>query len=163
MNIPDERLQKLEIESAENLAGWQRARADYQNLKRECDEKIERLSGEVKRSMLRELLPMYDTLRLATQSPPDPEHVQQWIDGIIQIRAQIDALLKKWNVSTISTLHQPFDPEIHEALQAENGVSDIVVKELQAGYVVDGKLLYPAKVVVGEKGKDKAKKKSTHQ
>ncbi len=148
------RIEELENESAERLAGWQRARADYQNIKRESEERVMRAHAEAKLMLLREALPIYDHLRQATQHKPDDAHVDSWIEGIIRIREQFDALLKKWHVQSVPTVGQEFDPHQHEAVET-TGDGDEVTRELQAGYRVGDQLIYPAKVAVGKSGPTK--------
>lgn len=146
-----ERIAELEAESAERLAGWQRAKADYQNLKRESEERLLRTTVQVKMSLLREILPMYDHLKQATKTKPDKAHADSWIEGIIRVREQFDGLLSKWHIQPVPTVGREFDPRIHEAVQSD-GEGEYVSQELQSGYVLDDELVYPAKVAVGKSG-----------
>ncbi len=139
----------LESESVERLAGWQRSRADYQNLKRETDERLTRVMQDAKISFLKEILPIYEQLRQATLTHPDEAHVASWIDGIDRIRQQFESVWKKWGVTSVPTVGQPFDPHVHEAVQSLSPEGDEVVQELEAGYMTQDRLIYPAKVIVG--------------
>src|SRR3989344_6643034 len=104
------RLTEVEAESSDRLAGWQRSRADYQNLKRETEERINRITAEAKFGLLREVLPVYEHLRQATINAPDQEHTEAWIQGIKQIREELDRIFKKWHVTAIKTVGETFDP-----------------------------------------------------
>lgn len=143
-----ERLERSEREAAENLAGWQRARADYQNLKKECESKQAQFMADAKEMILEEFLPSYDHLKQAVRQAVDEAHLPEWRRGIEQITEQWWAALKRLGVEAVPTVHHPFNPAIHEAVD-QHAEGDTVVREVQGGYTVNGRLLYPARVVVG--------------
>lgn len=146
------RLCALEQQAAEYLAGWQRARADYQNLKKESERKQLQFISRAREMLLEEVLPIYDSLRRALAVASDAEHAVEWRRGIEQIKNQWDALLKRWQVEQVVSVGQMFDPLIHEAVGRDgDGSGDVVVGEVEGGYRLGDKVLYPAKVVVGIK------------
>lgn len=145
----EKRIAELEKEAAENLAGWQRARADYQNLKKEFERKEMQFMSDAKEIFLEEFLPIYDHLKRALAEPIDASHVKEWRAGMEQIEAQWLAVLKKLGVEAVPTLNEKFNPDIHLAIE-HRGSGDMVIEEMQGGYRVNGRLLYPAKVVVGD-------------
>ncbi|OGL86036.1 nucleotide exchange factor GrpE, partial [Candidatus Uhrbacteria bacterium RIFCSPLOWO2_02_FULL_48_12] len=61
----EEKVKELERQAEENFAGWQRARADYQNLKKEWEKKQTQFMVEAKKILLAEILPIYDHLKQA--------------------------------------------------------------------------------------------------
>ena len=138
----------LEKKANENFAGWQRALADYQNLKKEWEKKQFSFMNEAKKIFLAEFLPIYDNLKKAVNTPSDQSNGLEWRNGIEQIKEQCDLLIRRWNVEPVATVGENFNPELHEALEHQND-GQTVTQELQGGYLVDGQLLYPAKVVVG--------------
>lgn len=145
----DEKIKELERQAEENFAGWQRARADYQNLKKEWEKKQAQFMVEAKKILLAEILPIYDHLKQAMNIPLNGNHFLEWRRGIEQIKGQWDALLKRWKVEEVPTLGEKFNPEIHEAVEHHDSGNEIISRELQSGYKVEGQLLYPARVVVG--------------
>ncbi|MFA5954401.1 MAG: nucleotide exchange factor GrpE [Patescibacteria group bacterium] len=155
----EKRIEELEATLKEHTAGWQRARADYQNLKRESEEKQHSYADLTRRRMLQDLLPIYDLLKRATETTPDAEHVTSWISGVQQIVTTWKNLLTRWQVTTIDTENKSFDPSLHEAVGTDGNMQvGAIVKELEGGYMVNGVLVRPAKVIVGtkEEGKNKA-------
>lgn len=148
----NERIKELERKVEENFAGWQRARADYQNLKKEWEKKQTQFMTDAKKILLWELLPIYDHLKQAMNLPPNDSHFLEWRRGIEQIKSQYDALLKRWNVEPVATTGEKFNPELHEAIDSKDANNEIITQEVRGGYKVDGQLLYPAKVIVGLTG-----------
>lgn len=146
----EEKIKELERQAAENFAGWQRARADYQNLKKEWERKQTQFMVEAKKILLTEILPIYDHLKQAMSIPPNADHFLEWRRGIEQIKGQWDALLRRWQVEGVPTMGEKFNPEIHEAVRHQDSGNETISREIQGGYKVEGQLLYPARVVVGE-------------
>jgi molecular chaperone GrpE len=50
----------------------------------------------------------------------------------------------------IDAVGQEFDPRLHEAVMKKPGPEGIVLEEIRKGYVLNGRLLRPSLVVVGE-------------
>ena len=127
----------------EYKAGWQRAQADYQNLKRE----VESMRGEWARmseqQILEEFLPVYDNFKLAfgLQTSDYCSEQQNWVKGIECIMKQFEKILKDHGVEQIKTVGEIFNPELHEAIGEE--ASDLpehtIVREVEAGYMMKGK------------------------
>lgn len=145
-------LVETERKAAENLAGWQRALADYQNLKREWERKQGQFMQDAKVKFLLEMLPIIDHLKSALAQPTDPSHYLDWRQGITHIGAEWEQLLKRWEIEQVPTVGQIFDPHIHEAVEqrgGKNSGADIVVAEVRPGYKCGDRLLYPAQVIIG--------------
>ena len=72
-------------------------------------------------------------------------------------KKQFEAVFEKFNIETIDPTGQPFNPELHQAMVMQ--LSSIVapnhvITVFQKGYVLNGRLLRPAMVVVA-KAEDK--------
>jgi len=141
----------------EYLAGWQRARADYLNFKKEQEEKFKEFEHLAKLDLIIKLLPILDSLEEATKNISFQEKNNQWFRGMINIKKQIKETLEKEGLAEIETQEgERFDPMIHEAMeQVESALPEgHVAGLLQKGYKVSKKLLRPAKVKVS-KGRGK--------
>ncbi len=145
-----------EKEKQEYKTGWQRAVADYQNLKKE----IEKMRGEwVQMSeveLLKELLPVYDNFKKALSFSSDVGEESKQIEGLKKgigyIMKQLWNILSVHGVEAIETIGKPFDPMIHETIGEEeaDAPSHTIVKEIEGGYRLRGKVIKPAKVVVAK-------------
>jgi molecular chaperone GrpE len=139
-----------EREKAEaNLAGWQRAQADYVNYKRRAEQEKEEVSQFANSILVLNLLPILDDWERALASTPDDQADHGWVEGIRLIERKLRGVLESQGLSPIEALGQPFDPTLHEAAMQGKGEEGIVIEELQKGYKFRDRVIRPSKVVVG--------------
>lgn len=147
-----EEIEQLKAQCDEYLNGWKRAKADYSNLKKETNEKQKSFFDLANSALIREVLPVYDNLKKAVSLAP-AEQGNSWVEGVKAIKKQFADFLKNYGIEEIKTVGEKFNPEFHEAVSKEKkeGVeSDIIISEISSGYLMKGKVLAPAKVVVSE-------------
>jgi molecular chaperone GrpE len=132
---------------------WLRAVADYQNLKKDtAKEKVEWVKF-ANAGLILELLPILNHFKEAIKHVPAGEETKDWVVGIFHIKKQLEDFLKNLGIEEIKTVGEKFDPEFHEAIdhrEVEGTESDQVVEEVQPGYMMQGKVIEPAKVVVAK-------------
>lgn len=120
---------------------WKRALADYQNLeKRVAEDKIN-LSFISKKIVLVRLLPVLDSL----------EKLQENIDdeGLRLTIRNFNSALENLGVKEVETKGKDFDLNTMEAIELTEGKKNKVLKVHQKGYLLNDKLIRPAKVNVG--------------
>lgn len=148
----EELIAKLESEVNYNLAGWQRAQADYQNLKKESEQIRVNSIKLANKSLIENLIPVFDNFALATKHLPQELQENNWVQGIIFIHRQLQDILLAEGVDIIDPMGQIFDPNLHEAVDSvdlEDGVeSNTIVEVLQVGYTLHGSLIRSARVKV---------------
>ena len=142
-----------------NLAGWQRAQADFVNYKRRTEQEKEELSSFAKAALIFSLLPILDDLERAFTSVPHNLAKLSWVDGIKLIERKLWAILEAQGLSAIEALGEPFDPNLHEAAMHGKGKEGIVIDELQKGYKLHDRVIRPAMVAVGNGEEDKEENK----
>ncbi len=130
--------------SEEYLNGWQRAQADYHNLEKEMEHKRSDWTKMASADMIMQILPVYDNLKLALEHS---DGKSGWAVGVEHVLNQFKKVLEENGVVEIKTVGQEFNPEIHEAVKKESD-KNIITKQIKAGYKLNGKVLYPAKVIV---------------
>ncbi|PIR06946.1 MAG: nucleotide exchange factor GrpE [Candidatus Komeilibacteria bacterium CG11_big_fil_rev_8_21_14_0_20_36_20] len=143
--------QDLEKQVAENLAGWQKALADYQNLQKETAKQMAGLSVFQTNVLILEILPVFDNYRIALQHIPKAEQQSSWAIGLEHILKMWESFLADKKIGRIKTVGHKFDPHIHEAVdkaQDEHKKDQEIVKEVLAGYKLEDKVIRPAKVIV---------------
>lgn len=141
------------------LAGWKRAQADYQNLKRESElDRVERAKFANER-LLRDLLPVLDQFGLAlsfvpsTQTLPEAEKTvwDKWLVGIRAVQSLWDQAAGQAGLERIAT-DGAFDPQVHDAVTEE--VSDkpegTILRVVQPGWRLHGRVLQPARVIIAK-------------
>lgn len=147
---PDAR-QRLQQQADEYLKGWQRAKADYLNLKKQAEREREETVQFANAALLLQLLPIYDHFKRALEHVPDNARKTEWVKGVGHIRSQFQSFFKTLGIEEIPTVNELFDPVQHEAITREQraGVTpDTVIEELATGFTFRGKVLIPAKVKV---------------
>ena len=140
-----------------NLAGWQRAQADFINYKRRSEQEKEEIGKFANSVLMLNLLPILDDLERAFASIPLQLAKLSWVDGIKLIERKLWASLEAQGLSQIKALGEPFDPKLHEAAMHAKGKEGIVIEELQKGYKLHDRVVRPTMVVVGN-GEEEEKK-----
>ena len=140
-----EKLKEAEEKAKEYLDKWQRAQADFVNLrKRDEEAKVEFLKF-ANVGLISELLPVLDGLSLA---------VSHGDKGVEAIHNLLLKTLKQNGLEEINPLGEIFDPNFHEAIgiiKTEKADENHKILEVsQKGYIMESKVLRPAKVRVGE-------------
>lgn len=128
-----------------------RATADYQNLQRESTEKLADIRKYATEGLLLELCPLVDYFNTAFASIPSTEQQSSWLQGIKHIQTYLLKVLQDNNVELMQPVGQPFDPHRHEAVSEEASdtqAPNTVLRVLQAGFTLNGKVIRHAKVVV---------------
>lgn len=132
-----------------NLAGWQRAQADFINYKRRSEQEKEESVNFANSLLMLNLLPILDDLERAFASIPTRLAKLSWVDGVKLIERKLRATLEAQGLSPIKALGEPFDPNLHEATRQDKGKEGLVIGEVQKGYKFRDRVIRPSKVVVG--------------
>ncbi|MFH0792347.1 MAG: nucleotide exchange factor GrpE [bacterium] len=136
-------------QKTEYLGGWQRARADFQNYKKEEALRMEAIVGFSSEMFILKILPILDNFELAQKAIPEDLEENNHIKGMMLIKNQLDEFIKDAGITEIITTNQMFNPLFHEVVEEvdQTGVSSgVVVEETQKGYLLNGKVIRPAKV-----------------
>ncbi|MBI2453339.1 nucleotide exchange factor GrpE [Candidatus Peregrinibacteria bacterium] len=147
-------LQKL-LEEAEkqieNLTSTsKRALADLVNFKRRVEEEKKHFVHFANAGLLQEILQVVDNFERALSLVPENLKENDWVKGVISIENQLKTILVKQGVKEIKTLGEKIDPYLHEAIMTEKGEKNIILEVYERGYMLDDKILRPAKVKVGD-------------
>ena len=141
--------------------------AEVENTKKRLSREKEEFTKYAAESMVRELLPIVDSLDQALVAVDKQSDPQAIIKGVHLIYRQLLGLLEQEGVKRISTVGEPFDPHKHEAVAqvaTEDGKSDdTIVEEVQVGYTMHGKVIRPAMVKVAKKAATHDKQQVTRQ
>jgi len=133
---------------------WMRQLAELENFKKRAErEKVEFLY-RANEAMAKDLLSVVDNLERALEHVQVSGENNTLPQGLLLTYQKLLKILGNYGLEKIEALGQPFNPEFHEAmLQQEDFQQDenIVLKELNKGYVFQGRLLRPTLVVVSKK------------
>lgn len=139
----------LEQELEDLRQKYLRAVADYQNLRRRSDEERKEWSRYTLTSVIVNYLPVLDDLDRALASVDADIADHRWVEGVRMVERKFRTVLESSGVQPIEAEGATFDPAMHEAISYAPGPEGSVVAVVQAGYTVDGRVIRPARVVVG--------------
>jgi len=137
----------------EYLAGWQRERADFLNYKRDELARINEVVSYASIDLILKILPILDNLELAEKKIPNDLINNESVRGLLQIKIQLQDVLKKQGVEEIKALDQKFDPNLHEAIEEveiKDKEPNIVIEEIKKGYKFNERVIRATKVRVSK-------------
>lgn len=142
-----EKLKKSGLEKQEYLAGWQRAKADFINARKEEEENRSRFVKFSELNLILELLILADSFDgLFKHGKKD--------DGIENIHRQLLDILKSKGVEPIKAAGKTFNPEEHEAVGEipvdSKEKENIIIEEIRRGYKMRGRIIRPTQVKIGK-------------
>lgn len=133
-------------------------KAELENYRKRMIREQEQAIKFANKNLISELLNIVDYLERAIQhskvlkSKADAE-VSNFVSGVEMSQHEFLQLLGRFGVEFVGSVGESFDPEKHEALgqkEAGKDLVDKVVEVLQKGSVLHGRLIKPAKVIVGK-------------
>ena len=129
-----------------------RARAEIENLNRRHAREVEHAHKFALDGFVRELLQVRDSLELghdaALDATADVEKLREGTELTLKLLTDV---MNKFGVQQISPMGEPFNPELHQAMttQPRDDVPpNTVVAVVQKGYLLNGRLVRPALVMV---------------
>mgnify|MGYP005856165645 FL=1 len=131
-----------------------RRQADFENFRRRVERERAEFAEYAGMETIRELLPVLDDLERALKAAPVEGPAAEYARGVEMIYQRFSDVLRKLGLEPIESAGQPFDPNVHHAVEtvAGAGAEDhTVLEEFQKGYNFKGKLLRPAMVRVAVK------------
>ena len=146
-------VEELEQSLAEAKDQALRAAAEAQNVRRRAEQEAEKARKFALEKFVKELLPVVDSLEKALESMQDDASEAHREGVSMTLKMQLD-VLSKFGVESIEPQGEPFDPQVHEAMaMVPNPELDpnTAMDVMQKGYLLNGRLVRPAMVVVSQK------------
>ena len=142
-----EELEATRRERNEYLDALRRLKAEFENSRKRQERERARILETASERLVVELLPILDNLDRALEAEGDIH------EGVRAIRDQLVAALGKEGLLPVASDGQPFDPNVHEAVlgqPTEEHEEGTILQTFQRGYLLNGKPIRPAKVVVAK-------------
>lgn len=134
---------KAEVTKTQELA--KRIQADSINASNRARRDIEEGAKSTKKRILSDLLPAIDSLELAIKNCEGDD------SGLKLTLNLLMKTLEQYGVETINPEQEIFDPEMHEAMtviEQEGTATNTIIEVLQKGYMIQDRLIRPARVIV---------------
>jgi molecular chaperone GrpE len=156
---PEDPVQALQARVEQLEEKLARARADLQNAQKrhaiERSQAIRYANAEVMKS----LLGVLDDFERSLEAAQTSSNLEAVVDGVRLVYENLTKALRDHGLEPIPALHEPFDPEVHEALLQERSQDyppGTVVQEVARGYRLRDRVVRPSKVIVSKKPEEEA-------
>ena len=150
----DEKLKEAQRLAEEFKDKYLRAHAELDNARKRLAKEKEEYIKFANEDILSAILYVIDNFDRALEHMNGTQKVETILEGIRMIQKQFHALLEQNGMKRIESLGKKFDPAVHEAIEhieTDEDKDSIVMEEIQAGYLLNDRLLRPAAVKVGKK------------
>ena len=155
-------VEELEMKCEEYLAGWKRALADYDNLKRDLPRERDDIRRYAMERAAEGFLGVLEHFDQAMKHEPDlsscdkdvKKKIFSWLSGIIHIRTAMVEELKALGLESVEPeIGSPYLPQIQESVGArkeEGSKSEHILEVVARGWKLGEKLLRPPRVIISE-------------
>jgi len=129
-----------------------RIQAEFDNFKKRTQKERQNERKYKSQDLVNELLPVLDNFERALEVEV-VEEAKSIVEGISMVYRQLKDALESENVEVIDTVGEEFDPNLHHAVmqvEEEESESNIVLEELQKGYILNDRVIRPAMVKVNQ-------------
>jgi len=132
-----------------------RAHAEIQNMRRRCEQDVEKAHKFALERFSGDLLSVVDNLERALAAVPQEqgEQVKALCEGVELTLKGFLEVLGKYQIVPISPHGAPFDPQQHQAVATVPSPQvepNTVIDVMQKGYSLNGRVIRPAMVVVSK-------------
>jgi len=148
------RIAQLEDQLAAAQEQSLRAAAELQNIRRRAELDVEKAHKFALEKFAGDLLPVMDSLERGLElTNPDDEAIKAVREGMQLTLKLFGDTLGRYRVDAVDPHGEPFNPEHHQAMAMQESADvepNSVLKVFQKGYLLNGRLLRPAMVVVSK-------------
>jgi molecular chaperone GrpE len=146
------RLAEAEERAKNHWEQYLRAVADLENVRKRAQRDIEQASRFGLEKFAQELIPVKDSLDLGVENAPRAD-AAALVEGQAATQRLLAKAFEKLGIGELDPVGQPFDANQHEAMAMQPSPTaepDSVLAVIQRGYVLNGRLLRPARVIVAK-------------
>jgi molecular chaperone GrpE len=142
-----EELEATRLERDQYLDALRRLKAEFENSRKRQERERDRILSMASERLVQELLPVLDNLDRALEAGGDIR------EGVQATREQLAEVLAEEGLLPVASDGQLFDPNVHDAVMgqpSEEHEDGTIIQTFQRGYLLNGKPIRPAKVVVAK-------------
>jgi molecular chaperone GrpE len=145
-------LATAEAKANDNWNSYVRAVAEFDNYRKRMDRELDNARKYAVERFAQELVGVVDSLEAGITAGGAGSGAAL-VEGISATLKQLQRAFDKAGIKVIDPKDQPFDPEWHEAMVAQESrdkPANTVLSVIQKGYSLNGRLLRPARVIVSK-------------
>lgn len=146
-----EELAEARARAEENWEALLRARAEMDNLRKRNARDLEQARKFALERFVKDLLPVLDSLEQGLEAAREQGGSEKLVEGTELTLKMFAKVLSEHGVEEVNPQGEKFDPDVHEAMTMQPSREhepETVMMVLQKGYVLNGRLVRPARVVV---------------
>ena len=137
-----------------------RLSADFENYRKRTEREKAALIAYGKKDFALKMLPMYEVLLRQQKNVQQAKHkdaqkeLNALQEGMRMILAELEKAFRSEGITKMDVLKKPYDPQTQEVvamIPAKDSEDGLVIDEAQMGFMMDGQVLRPARVIVGQK------------
>lgn len=132
-----------------------RAIAELDNVRKRSARELENARRFAVERLAADLLGVVDSLQMGLEAAEKEGAGGALLEGLQATLRQLNGVLERHGVTPVEAQGRPFDPEVHEAMSMvpdSEAAPGTVVAVVQSGYLLNGRLLRPARVMVAAEG-----------
>ncbi|MDG4563347.1 MAG: nucleotide exchange factor GrpE [Candidatus Competibacter sp.] len=129
------------------------AHAEMENLRKRAEREVQNAHKFALERFFGELLPVRDSLELGLAAASDAVDIAKLREGVELTLRQLTTAMEKFGAREVNPLGAKFDPGQQEAmamLPTDQAEPNTVVQVVQKGYLLNERLIRPAKVIVAQ-------------
>ena len=129
------------------------AHAEMENLRKRTERDVQNAHKFALERFFNELLPVRDSLELGLMAASNATEVARLREGMELTLKQLAAAMEKFGICEVDPLNAKFDPHLHEAMAmapTDQAEPNTVIQVVQKGYLLNERLIRPAKVIVAQ-------------
>jgi len=149
---PEDALAQAEAKAAENWERYLRASAEVENVRKRASRDVENAHKFAIERFGKELLAVKDGLEMALAASENA-NVESLLEGSEATLKLLGSTMERFGIQVVDPEGEPFDPQVHEAISvqpSDDAEPGSIVTVVQKGYLLNGRLLRPAMVIVAE-------------
>ncbi len=130
-----------------------RARAEMENIRRRAEQDVEKAHKFALEKFSKDILNTIDNLEraLATPANMEDESVKALFDGVDLTLKELLSTVARFGVEPVGVVGESFNPDLHQAISmqpTEGFETNQITVVLQKGYLLNGRVIRPAMVMV---------------
>ncbi|WP_428050517.1 nucleotide exchange factor GrpE [Candidatus Avelusimicrobium caledoniensis] len=137
-----------------------RLSADFENFRKRTEREKAAFLSYGKKELAEKLLPSYEILLKQNEElnkndalKKAPNELKNVVSGIQLLLTEMQKAFRSEGIEKMDVLNKPYDPATQEVvamIPADEKQDGLVLQEVQMGFMLDGKVLRPARVIVGQ-------------
>jgi molecular chaperone GrpE len=159
-------LKQAEEKAAKHWDELLRAKADIENTRKRLQREVENAHKYAVEKFVQELLPVIDSLERGIGAANEMDtDIKTLKEGAELTFKMFNDCASRFGVEPVHPQGEPFNPQYHQAVSIQESheyAPDTVIAVMQKGYLLNGRLIRPAMVVVS-KAAEKAPAKTENE